>query len=143
MIERPKAERNDLAIAQISRALKGLAKQLHTPVTALSQLSRDVDKRPIHQRRPVAADLRDSGSLEQDADRIIFTYRDVVYNPQSPARNYAEIILDKNRHGETGTIFQEFKNGHYLPTDQIVAAGICRTQQQAKQKEHRYADKAF
>ncbi len=61
----------------------------------------------------------------------------------SPARNYAEIILDKNRHGETGTIFQEFKNGHYLPTDQIVAAEICRTQQQAKQKERRYADKAF
>ncbi|WP_052760826.1 MULTISPECIES: replicative DNA helicase [Photorhabdus] len=89
LIERPKAERNDLAIAQISRALKGLAKRLHTPVTALSQLSRDVDKRPIHQRRPVAADLRDSGSLEQDADRIIFTYRDVVYNPLRtyPKRN--------------------------------------------------------
>ncbi|KMW73674.1 hypothetical protein TI10_05355 [Photorhabdus luminescens subsp. luminescens] len=143
LIEKPKAERNDLAIAQISRVLKGLAKRLHTPVTALSQLSREVDKRPMHQRRPVAADLRDSGSLEQDADRIIFTYRDVVYSPRSPARNYAEIILDKNRHGETGTIFQEFKNGHYLPTDQIVAAEICRTQQQTKQKERRYADKAF
>ncbi|HGN0358479.1 TPA: DnaB-like helicase C-terminal domain-containing protein, partial [Proteus mirabilis] len=85
LIKKPKAERNDLAIAKISASLKGLAKRLHTPTIALSQLSRDVDKRPINQRRPVSADLRDSGSLEQDADLILFTYREAVYNPNSPA----------------------------------------------------------
>lgn len=144
LIKKPKAERNDLAIAAISAGMKGLAKRLHTPVVALSQLSRDVDKRPLNQRRPVAADLRDSGSLEQDADYIFFTYRDAVYNPNSPAKNYAEIIIEKNRHGETGTVYQEFKNGHYLPTDQISAAEVSHMQQQAEvPKRRRYADKAF
>lgn len=144
LIKKPKAERNDLAIAAISAGMKGLAKRIHTPVVALSQLSRDVDKRPLNQRRPVAADLRDSGSLEQDADYIFLTYRDAVYNPSSPAKNYAEIIIEKNRHGETGTVYQEFKNGHYLPTDQISAAEVSRMQQQAEvPKRRRYADKAF
>lgn len=144
LIKKPKAERNDLAIAAISAGMKGLAKSIHTPVVALSQLSRDVDKRPLNQRRPVAADLRDSGSLEQDADFIFLTYRDVVYNPNSPAKNYAEIIIEKNRHGETGTVYQEFKNGHYLPTDQISAAEVSRMQQLAEApKRRRYADKAF
>ncbi|HCT7640351.1 TPA: replicative DNA helicase [Morganella morganii] len=144
LIKKPKAERNDLAIAAISAGMKGLAKSIHTPVVALSQLSRDVDKRPLNQRRPVAADLRDSGSLEQDADFIFLTYRDVVYNPNSSAKNYAEIIIEKNRHGETGTVYQEFKNGHYLPTDQISAAEVSRMQQQAEvPKRRRYADKAF
>ncbi|MGJ0579368.1 replicative DNA helicase [Xenorhabdus bovienii] len=144
LIKKPRADRHDLAVAEVSRALKGLAKRLHTPVTALSQLSRDVDRRPLNQRRPVAADLRDSGSLEQDADRIIFTYRDGVYNPLSPAKKYAEIILEKNRHGETGTVYQEFRNGHYLPTDQISAAEVCRMQQQAKQQqERRYVGRAL
>lgn len=144
LIKKPKAERNDLAIAAISAALKGLAKRLHTPTIALSQLSRDVDKRPLNQRRPVAADLRDSGSLEQDADYILFTYRDVVYNPNSPAKNYAEVIVDKNRHGETGTIYQEFKHGHYMPTDQITATEVSRMQQQSQSaKPRKYAEKAF
>ncbi|MDE1495099.1 replicative DNA helicase [Xenorhabdus bovienii] len=143
LIRKPRADRHDLAVAEISKALKGLAKRLHTPVTALSQLSREVDKRPLRQRRPVAADLRDSGSLEQDADRILFTYRDAVYNPLSPASQYAEIILEKNRHGQTGTVYQVFRHGHYLPTDQISAAEICRMQRQTKQKERRYADRAL
>ncbi|MDM3585483.1 replicative DNA helicase [Proteus mirabilis] len=145
LIKKPKAERNDLAIAKISASLKGLAKRLHTPTIALSQLSRDVDKRPINQRRPVSADLRDSGSLEQDADLILFTYREAVYNPNSPAKNYAEIIIDKFRHGETGTVYQEFKNGHYLPTDQITASEVSKMQQQSQQndKRRRYAEKAF
>ncbi|MDE9553452.1 DnaB-like helicase C-terminal domain-containing protein, partial [Xenorhabdus bovienii] len=88
-------------------------------------------------------DLRDSGSLEQDADRILFTYRDGVYNPLSPASQYAEIILEKNRHGQTGTVYQAFRHGHYLPTDQISAAEVCRMQRQTKQKERRYADRAL
>ncbi|MBC8951737.1 replicative DNA helicase [Xenorhabdus sp. PB62.4] len=143
LIRKPRADRHDLAVAEISKALKGLAKRLHIPVTALSQLSREVDKRPLHQRRPVAADLRDSGSLEQDADRIIFTYRDGVYNPFSSASQYAEIILEKNSHGQTGTIYQAFRHGHYLPTDQISAAEVCRMPRQTKQKERRYADRAL
>jgi replicative DNA helicase len=143
LVKAPKADRHDLAVGEISKALKNLAKRLHTPVTALSQLSRDVDKRPLHQRRPIAADLRDSGSLEQDADRILLTYRDAVYHPLSPARDYAEIILAKNRHGQTGTVYQAFRHGHYLPTDQIAAAEVCRMSPPAQQKQRRYADRAL
>jgi replicative DNA helicase len=72
LIKKPKAERNDLAIAHISRNLKTMAMRLHTPTFALSQLSRAVDSRPAGQRRPVMSDLRDSGSIEQDADSIMF-----------------------------------------------------------------------
>ncbi len=93
LIKKPKAERNDLAIAHISRNLKTMAMRLHTPTFALSQLSRAVDSRPAGQRRPVMSDLRDSGSIEQDADSIMFLYRDEVYNPESPAAGIAEIIL--------------------------------------------------
>ncbi|WP_310982427.1 DnaB-like helicase C-terminal domain-containing protein, partial [Klebsiella pneumoniae] len=81
LIKKPKAERNDLAIAHISRNLKTMAMRLHTPTFALSQLSRAVDSRPAGQRRPVMSALRDSGSIEQDADSIMFLYRDEVYNP--------------------------------------------------------------
>jgi replicative DNA helicase len=95
LIKKPKAERNDLAIAHISRNLKTMAMRLHTPTFALSQLSRAVDSRPAGQRRPVMSDLRDSGSIEQDADSIMFLYRDEVYNPESPAAGIAEIILGK------------------------------------------------
>lgn len=73
LIEKPKADRNDLAIAHISGSLKAMAKDLKTPVISLSQLSRDVEKRP--NKRPTNADLRDSGSIEQDADSIIMLYR--------------------------------------------------------------------
>ncbi|HDW0472825.1 hypothetical protein FSF95_023755 [Escherichia coli] len=74
LIEKPKADRNDLAIAHISGSLKAMAKDLKTPVISLSQLSRDVEKRP--NKRPTNADLRDSGSIEQDADSIIMLYRE-------------------------------------------------------------------
>ncbi|MBD1229115.1 replicative DNA helicase [Xenorhabdus griffiniae] len=124
LIDKPKAERNDLAIAHISSSLKRLAKDLKTPVMSLSQLSRDVEKRP--NKRPVNADLRDSGSVEQDADSIIMLYRDAVYNENSPAAPYAEIIVTKNRFGQLGTVYQRFRNGHFMPTDQEEAARVCQ-----------------
>jgi len=124
LIKRPKAERNDLAIAVISGGLKTMAKELKTPVLSLSQLSRDVEKRP--NKRPLNADLRDGGSIEQDADSIIMLYRDAVYNENSLAARYAEIIVSKNRFGALGTVYQEFRNGHFLDTNQEEAARIIR-----------------
>lgn len=85
LISKPKADRNDLAIAHISGSLKAMAKDFKTPVISLSQLSRDVEKRP--NKRPTNADLRDSGSIEQDADCIIMLYREAVYDEHSPQRH--------------------------------------------------------
>lgn len=132
LIKKPRAERNDLAIAHISRNLKTMAMRLHTPTFALSQLSRAVDSRPAAQRRPVMSDLRDSGSIEQDADSIMFLYRDEVYNPESPAAGVAEIILGKSRFSAAGAIiYQEFKNGHFLSMDQHVGKEKTRIQLEA------------
>ncbi|STT67407.1 replicative DNA helicase [Klebsiella pneumoniae] len=132
LIKKPRAERNDLAIAHISRNLKTMSMRLHTPTFALSQLSRAVDSRPAAQRRPVMSDLRDSGSIEQDADSILMLYRDEVYNPDSPAAGVAEVILGKSRFSAAGTvIYQEFKNGHFLPVDQHVAKEKSRITMEA------------
>ncbi|KNC11559.1 DNA helicase [Pantoea sp. RIT-PI-b] len=139
LIEKPKADRNDLAIAHISGSLKRMAKDLKTPVMSLSQLSRDVEKRPKGQRRPTNADLRDSGSIEQDADSIIMLYREAVYDDESPAAKLAEIIVTKNRFGQLGTVYQAFVNGHFKPTDQEEAAKLCRTKpEQPQQQSRRY-----
>ena len=95
-------ENRQQAVADISRMLKIMAKELQVPVLCLSQLSRANEKR--EDKRPMLSDLRESGAIEQDADIVMFLYRDDYYNEDSEKRNIAECIVAKNRHGETGTV---------------------------------------
>ena len=107
-----------LVISEITRELKVMAKELNVPVILLSQLSRAVEGRT--DKRPLLSDLRESGSIEQDADIVLFLYRDAYYNKESQNQNISECIIAKNRHGETGSVnliwdgqYTRFSNPEY------------------------------
>jgi replicative DNA helicase len=97
-----KVENRQQEISEISRSLKGLARELNVPVVAVSQLSRAVEQR--EERRPRLSDLRESGAIEQDADLVIFIYREEYYKPKTEKKGIAEIIISKQRNGPTGKI---------------------------------------
>ena len=97
-----RSENRTQEISSISRALKGIAMELNIPVIALSQLSRATETR--QDKRPMLSDLRESGAIEQDADLVMFLYRDEYYNPDTDQKNIGEVIIAKHRNGPTGKV---------------------------------------
>lgn len=129
-------ERHDLRIGSYSAGLKALAKQLDVPVIALSQLNRALEQRP--NKRPIMADLRDSGAIEQDADTIIFVYRDEVYHENTPDAGIAEAIIAKQRNGALGTAYLSFVHEQAKFGD--LAMGYVPTPRTAPSKARGFSD---
>jgi replicative DNA helicase len=119
-METGRAENRQQEIAQISRQLKAMARELDVPVIAISQLNRSVDSR--EDRRPRMSDLRESGALEQDADVIMFLYREYQYKPTEENRNHAELIIAKQRNGPTGKLDLHFF-GHFMRFENPTLGG--------------------
>src|SRR5690554_1384031 len=126
-------------VSELSRSMKLLAKELGCPVVALSQLNRGLEGR--QDKRPHMADLRESGSLEQDADLILFLYRDEHYHENSDAKGVAEIIVAKQREGETGTVYAaaNMAHGRFDNLDAGVIAAMKELQQAPKRKKTKSA----
>lgn len=124
------SESRNVEVGSYSRGLKGLAKELGIPVIALAQLNRGLENRS--KKRPTMADLRDSGEIEQDADIIMFLYRDEVYNPDSRAKGICEVIVEKQRMGETGMVALGYQGQFTRFTD--LAYGFQMPDEPAKRK---------
>ncbi|MFA9439593.1 replicative DNA helicase [Uliginosibacterium sp. sgz301328] len=112
------ADNRSAELSEISRSIKSLAKELKVPIFALSQLNRSLEQRP--NKRPVMSDLRESGAIEQDADMIMFVYRDEIYNPDTQDKGMAELIIGKHRNGPTGTVRMTFL-GEYTRFENYAA----------------------
>lgn len=136
LIKTEGSKRYDLEIGDVSKGLKRIAKTQRTPVIALSQLSRSVESRV--NKRPVNADMKNSGEIEADADVIMMLYRDEVYNPESPAKGVAEINITKNRNGPLGTVYRRFFNGHFFPINQDEAKKLSTPEVQQAGRSRPY-----
>jgi len=112
-----KPESRQLEISEISRALKGMAKELNVPVVVAAQLNRAAESRK--DSRPMLSDLRESGAIEQDADVVAFLYRDEYYNKETMKKNHAEVIIAKQRNGPTGTVELTFL-GQFTKFENII-----------------------
>lgn len=123
-----KHDRNDLAVASMTRALKGMSKEFMCPVIMLLQLNRGNTAR--QDKRPLASDSRDSGSIEQDVDSWTGLYKDSVYNADSPWKNITEIIVRLNRHGETGTCYQQLTGHGFVDVNEHDVARLVHMEEQ-------------